>query len=178
MPSTIFRNSLSTADISYEESFLPWLQRTLDAIVPYLPGPSTPPLAATALPPPIYALEPVPVENEFSGLALSNKDGQKNGEASSSIPTAVHAPKGWKWATLTKSRRVTAERWWQDVREFELTLDDQTPYPAGSVAVLHPRCSDEEVNTFLEINGLEAQADRWIVVRSTVPGKSTPSHCV
>jgi sulfite reductase alpha subunit-like flavoprotein len=157
---------------------MPWLQRTLDAIVPYLPGPSTLPLASTALPPPIYALEPAgrELESGLAGLSLdAPKKNNGNGTpvAANRAP-AVYAPKGWKWATLVQSRRVTAKGWWQDVREFELELDDHTPYATGSVAVLHPRCSDTEVETFLELNGLEAEADRQLVVRSSVPGEFPP----
>lgn len=43
-------------------------------------------------------------------------------------------------------------------------------YPPGSVCSLHPRCSDEEVDEFLEMNGLVEEADKVVVIKSNLPG--------
>lgn len=44
-------------------------------------------------------------------------------------------------------------------------------YPPGAICALQPRCSDAEVDEFLESNKLEAEADKVFVIRSTVPGE-------
>lgn len=49
-------------------------------------------------------------------------------------------------------------------------------YPPGSIAVLQPRCSDKEVDEFLEQNKLESQADNIFIIRSTVPGQPLPTY--
>lgn len=153
-----------------EQTFVPWLKQALDTFVPYLPGPSAPALPWNALPDPIYALDPVPADpaDDLAKLSL-------NGSSSSQVPD-VYAPKGWKMATLTKNERVTASGWFQDVRELDLELDGHESYPPGSVCAIHPRCSAEEVDTFLEMNDLQAEADRPIVIRSTIPGAYSACH--
>lgn len=125
-----------------EETLLPWLERTLAAIVPYLPGPSCGPRPETELPPPIYRLEPVEdgdVSKALDRLHLDAKErsdskaeytdippGGTNGSEANGITQSARAmvyhPAGWQWATLTRNKRVTAPDWWQDVREVELEL--------------------------------------------------------
>lgn len=119
---------------SIEETLLPWLAKTLETFVPYLPGPSTPPLGSTELPPPIYRLEPVD-EAAVSLDSLSLDD--ENGEVYADVPeeyrsqskaaraarARVYHPPGWGWATLSKNQRVTSKDWFQDVREIELELE-------------------------------------------------------
>lgn len=131
---------------SIEESLLPWLEGTLAAMVPYLPGPSCTQLADTDLPPPIYRLGPVEgadVESALDHLHLTNEhqsdanaeytdipvaaDGGTSGSESNDITKSARAmvyhPAGWNWATLTRNQRVTSPDWWQDVREVELELE-------------------------------------------------------
>lgn len=136
--------SWSIAQGRIEETFLPWLERTLAAIVPYLPGPSCAPRPDTELPPPIYRLEPVEdtdVASALDRLRLAGEERNDSNAEYTDIPPAgartngseangiiksaramVYHPAGWQWATLKRSKRVTASDWWQDVREVELEL--------------------------------------------------------
>lgn len=69
---------------------------------------------------------------EMNSLAISN-DGpcyadvpekySKESKVISAARARVFHPPDWGWATLTKNKRVTAEGWFQDVREFELELE-------------------------------------------------------
>ena len=137
---------------SIEGSFLPWLQQTLDLMLPYLPPPPVDfvPSPRTYLPPPIYRLEPVcepkidclslsPSTNGYSlplePLAvLSNGHSGANGHVlGQSAPTRSTDPGGneskpsdWVWASMTENRRVTPEEWWQNVREIELEFEDRS----------------------------------------------------
>lgn len=96
---------------------------TLDAICPYLPGPSDPPLSNTDLLPPAYRLEPV---LDIGKLSLKDDPAvSKKGDSVTVDADAVYAPPGWEWATLAKNERVTAKGWWQDVREIDLATAPQ-----------------------------------------------------
>lgn len=118
-----------------EESLLPWLEKTLAAFVPYLPGPCSPPLAASDLPPPIYRLEPVSdIEAALGSVSIDGDSGpcyadipdkyRDENPIVSAARARVYHPPGWGWAVLGKNRRVTAQGWFQDVREIELELED------------------------------------------------------
>lgn len=90
-----------------EETFVPWLDRTVDSMLAFLPiASSSKTLSATDLPPPLYSLEPVP-------STIDDANG---------LPDRLD--RGWHWATLQKNARVTSDDWWQDVREVELELED------------------------------------------------------
>ncbi|EJT49287.1 NADPH-ferrihemoprotein reductase [Trichosporon asahii var. asahii CBS 2479] len=157
-----------------EETLIPWMEATLDAICPYLPGPSEPPMSSTALPPPVYRLEPV---LDLSKLSLKDQPAvEKKGDSVTVDADAVYAPPGWNWATLAKNKRVTAEGWWQDVREIDLATAPDVTYKTGSICALQPRNSATDVDTFLELNGLEAQADTPVTITSTIPGQKLPEH--
>lgn len=159
--------------------------------MPYLPGPSTPALATTALPPPIYHLEPVEAVPDLSSLNVSNSTNgtaqpgktasSPNGHAETAItvPTS-YAPAGWSWATLRRNERVTARGWFQDTRAVELEPDDPTDpslrYLPGAICALHPRSSDAEVSTFLSENKLDGDADRVFRIRSALPDQPLPPH--
>jgi sulfite reductase alpha subunit-like flavoprotein len=186
----------------YEETFVPWLKRTLEVVVPYLLGPSTAPLEDTELPPPLYVFgytgrsadaaaesaqtaaeaEAEDTSATLAALSLYDSDNNVAGPSSTSRASSstAYAPPGWKWATLTTARRLTPKEWWQDVREFELELDSENEgdeaYPPGAVAALHPQCSAGEVSTFLELNGLEAEADREFVLSTGDTDTSLPPH--
>ena len=126
-------------------------------MLPYLPPhlDHIPPLP-TSLPPPIYSLEPAieprleclslsPSINGYSSHAIgqirkmNGQNGQTsivNGDAAfQTAPTRAIDPGGddtkpsdWTWARLTRNHRVTAEGWWQDVREIELEFEDPSMY--------------------------------------------------
>lgn len=49
-------------------------------------------------------------------------------------------------------------------------------YKTGAICALQPRNSAADVDTFLELNALEAQADTPITITPTVPGQVLPSY--
>ncbi len=132
-----------------EETLLPWLQRTLDLFLPYLPSSTViediQPI--TALPPPIYTLrtEESTVDTLIDHLDLSTEPKPNgleptaaNAEAGPSRPgrrgsqgyepnglgKQTRKADGWTWARLRKNERVTKTGWWQDVREIELEFEE------------------------------------------------------
>lgn len=56
-------------------------------------------------------------------------------------------------------------------RQLEQLADCRPAYEPGSICSLQPRLSQEEVDLFLEINGLQKRADEVIYLRSNDPGK-------
>lgn len=177
----------TSSRFSLEETFRPWLQQTLDAMLPLLPTIAgfVEPIPSTSLPPPLYAMDyQQPLNGTFDKLKLysngvdtptppqsapARKGDQDNGHGSQPLK-----PDDWIWANLVKNRRVTAEDWWQDVREIELELEDEemAPYPPGSICSLQPRMSRKEVDDFLEMNGWDDVADEVFCLRPLVPGKT------
>ncbi|KAJ9113897.1 hypothetical protein QFC19_000091 [Naganishia cerealis] len=110
----------------YEETFLPWLDRTTSAMLPMLhpPPPATlqvPP--TTSLPPPLYRI--CKVSHTASVPSVKGNgvhDSQKNmGESLSSGDDELEP--GWIWTRLGWNKRVTDEGWFQDVREIHLELE-------------------------------------------------------
>lgn len=118
-----------------EETFVPWLKQTVEAMSPLLPVVDDhKPYTVTDLPPPMYSLSPASdhhlLETELNGLHLNS------GTNGHSVPPRVEdipvghdrltwtKPADWVWAKLTKNERVTGEGWWQDVREIELEFED------------------------------------------------------
>ena len=125
---------------SLEETFLPWLQQTVDLMLPLLTPPPEgfEPPPPTAVPPPIYSLDFESKDlPDMAALSITS-----NGNGPSDLETApiravddsrgqisdVWKPDDWGWATLSKNKRVTKEDWWQDVREVELDILDQRLY--------------------------------------------------
>ncbi len=118
-----------------EETFIPWLKRTMDAMLPYLPPPS-PSLTygPTALPPPLYELSPASLSNGFQSLNPNGDAVSMLANHTSHLNIGDHRKKyrqhtleeGMTPVTLRKNKRVTPEEWWQDVREIELELEDHT----------------------------------------------------
>ncbi|KAK8846562.1 NADPH-dependent diflavin oxidoreductase 1 [Kwoniella newhampshirensis] len=174
-----------------EDAFLPWLQQTLDLFLPYLPSTSSsPPLPLTGLPPPIYSLRPVSVlddvpvnldrlsisplpTNGHSTAAPSRVEDSVQGHGSSSSK-----PDDWVWATLGKNTRVTKEGWWQDVRGIEIEFEDPEtmPYLPGSICSLQPQSSTEDVDAFLEMSGLEDQADIPMTIEAILEEQPLAPH--
>jgi sulfite reductase alpha subunit-like flavoprotein len=100
--------------------------------------------------------------------APPTKKDEANGQA-----IELLKPRDWAWATLVKNDKVTAQDWWQDVREIELELEDSgnTAYPPGSICSLQPRMSAQEVDDFLEANDLVDEADETFYLRPKDPGE-------
>lgn len=115
-----------------EETFVPWLERTTAAMIPLLHPPisreyQAPPIIA--LPQPLYRLENV---TSAATIPVSTSDGtatahKKQVKASFQDGDDVLEP-GWVWTTLKRNKRVTAEGWFQDVREIELELEEPFEY--------------------------------------------------
>ena len=113
-----------------EETFGPWLQQTINLMLPHLPPPPSDfaERPVTALPPPIYTLDPEPslenlslndsVNGDYKATMVKQKD-----LARSVVPNETK-PDDWVWARLTRNKRVTKADWWQDVREIELEIED------------------------------------------------------
>ncbi|WVQ83849.1 NADPH-dependent diflavin oxidoreductase 1 [Cryptococcus sp. DSM 104549] len=177
-----------------EDAFLPWLQQTLDLFLPYLPlrSPNASTYTTTSLPPPLYALTPVPSadnstsDDEYGDFGRLSISPTPNGHAAPSIADVIkkgsqctrEKPDNWVWATLRKNSRVTKEDWWQDVREIELEFEDDNvqPYLPGSICSLQPRSRTSDVDTFLEAMDLEGEADEPMTIEALSPAQPLPAH--
>ena len=165
---------------------MPWLQQTLDLMLPLLPTiePDFTTRTTVDIPPALFDMEPTAVNGSFAKLRLHSNGTDAEAPPQSAPPRNVDEANGtelellkphdWTWATLGKNTRITAEDWWQDVREIELDLEDSEAgrYLPGSICSLQPRLSAKEVDDFLELNSLTSEADKVFYLRSTDPGKS------
>jgi hypothetical protein len=107
--------TLIFALIRIEETFIPWLEKTTQVLLPFLPSPPTTfkIYEGTAIPPPIYHLR------------FLDSDGPINGKETEELETEEDAlDPGWIWAKLEKNERVTDSSWFQDVRRIDLKLED------------------------------------------------------
>jgi hypothetical protein len=119
-----------------EETFVPWLNRTVDAMLPYLPSPSPcfQPFGPTSIPPPLYELCEVPGANGNTVHALEEGDAVDTVLPDRTARLSLADDRlrdrqevmeeGTTWARLRKNKRVTPEDWWQDVREIEFEIED------------------------------------------------------
>ena len=132
---------LNSDIFSLEETFLPWLEKTTSAMIPLLHPPIPKGYQAapiTALPQPLYRLESV-TSATIIPVATSNGTptiDEKKVETFIQDDDDVLQP-GWTWTTLKKNKRVTAEGWFQDVREIDLQLEQ----PVEFVPVVCLLCS-------------------------------------
>lgn len=170
---------------SMEDTFVPWLQQTLDLMLPLLPTIEADfePLSSTDLPAPLYRYEPVQLDGAFNKLRLHNNGTNASAPPQSAPPRkgdqehgnglGLLKPEDWVWAKLIDNTRITSSDWWQDVRQIELDLEDEAfhTYPAGSICSLQPRISSKEVDDFLELNHLTSEADEVFCLRPTSSGK-------
>ncbi|KAF8917415.1 riboflavin synthase domain-like protein [Mucidula mucida] len=79
-------------------------------------------------------------------------------------------------ATLKTNLRVTASDWFQDVRHFEFTFDEDVQYNPGDVAVIHPRQSEENVEAFLTSMGWGNISDAVYTISHIEKDQSMPDH--
>ncbi|GAA6005265.1 NAPDH-dependent diflavin reductase [Rhodotorula paludigena] len=153
-----------------ESTFPGWLDTFFAAVDPlHPPAPGFVPLPPTALPPARIRLEKVASPSSSSARARADD-----------------APLLWtddaRWARLVKNERVTAEDWYQDVREIELELEDVEEnertrlYQAGDVLELRPQNSSEEVDRFLETVRWTDIADDIYTVSASDPNQPLPPH--
>jgi sulfite reductase alpha subunit-like flavoprotein len=175
-----------------EDTFVPWLQQTLDLMLPLLPTTEADFSSRSALdvPSALYDMEPIALNGDFEKLRLHSNGTDAEVPPQSAPPRNLDEadgselellkPHDWTWVTLAKNMRITAKDWWQDVREIELNLEDSGSwgYLPGSICSLQPRMSAKEVDDFLELNGLSDEADDVFYLRPTDPGElSVFSQC-
>ncbi len=99
----------------------PLLERKIDrlSIVSSINGHSLPPNGHA------------PLDNVHGPLPNGNAKVSNGHTPSQTAPTRSYDPGGseikpsdWVWVRLTQTRRVSAEGWWQNVREIELEFED------------------------------------------------------
>jgi sulfite reductase alpha subunit-like flavoprotein len=166
-----------------EDTFVPWLQQTLDLMLPLLPTvePDFSVRNALDVPSALYDIVPTSLNGALEKLRLHSNGTDAEAPPQSAPPRNVDEangselellkPQDWTWTKLVKNTRITAENWWQDVREIELDLEDSeaAKYPPGSICSLQPRMSAKE-DDFLELNGLTSGADDVFYLRPSEPG--------
>lgn len=151
-------------------------------LLPPVPG-YLEPLPSTDLPPPLYTMDFQHLNGTFDKLRL-HSNGADTSTPPQSAPSrkadqingngvAALKPDDWIWAKLVKNQRVTADGWWQDVREIQLDIEDEDMghYASGSICSLQPRMSAREVDDFLEMNEWSDQADEVFCLRPANPGE-------
>lgn len=114
----------------------------MGAMLPLLdpPPPITlKPAPITALPPPLYHLDMVPPSTT---LSVTDSNGHATAETkqvgdSLEDDDDVLEP-GWLWTKLKRNKRVTAEGWFQDVREIQLEMEQPLEYVRNSSCLLSP----------------------------------------
>ncbi|KAH8093162.1 riboflavin synthase domain-like protein [Cristinia sonorae] len=79
-------------------------------------------------------------------------------------------------ATLTRSDRITAADWYQDVRHVEFDVEKDLDYSPGDVAVIHPQIPPEQVDAFLICAGYANIADEEFTIEHTLTDQSLPDH--
>lgn len=167
--------------LSIEDTFVPWLQQTLDLMLPLLPTvePEFEPRSTIEPPAPLFRMETVQLDGAFDKLRLYNNASvppqsapPRNGDRDTGHALQLLKPEDWVWAKLVDNTRVTSSDWWQDVRQIELDLEDEAlnAYPAGSICSLQPRMSAKEVDDFLELNELTSETDKVFCLHSAGPG--------
>ncbi|KAM0793619.1 hypothetical protein ACM66B_001052 [Microbotryomycetes sp. NB124-2] len=85
-----------------------------------------------------------------------------------------------RWATIVENKRVTAQDWFQDVRNFELRLKDislDSPlYEAGDVLEIKPQNAPEDVERFLKSAGWIEIADDLFEFSAATTDQPLPPH--
>ncbi|GAA5905511.1 hypothetical protein JCM6882_004772 [Rhodosporidiobolus microsporus] len=153
-----------------ESTFPQWLDSFMSAIDPLFPPlPGFTKLSPTAVPPSRIRLEKVGSSTASNGLA-----------------TAEKAPVPWsedcRWAKLARIERVTAEDWYQDVREIELEVEDVEEnertrlYTAGDVLEIRPQNAKEDVDRFLTSARWADIADDVYIVAPSNSDQPLPPH--
>jgi sulfite reductase alpha subunit-like flavoprotein len=163
---------------------VPWLQQTLDIMLPLLPAaePDHRPRSNIEPPAPLFRMENVQLDGAFDKLRLYNNGTDasvppqsappRKGDQETGHELKLLKPEDWAWAKLVDNTRVTSSDWWQDVRQIELDLENEAlnAYPAGSICSLQPRMSAKEVDDFLKLNELTSEADKVFCLHSAGPG--------
>ncbi|KAK0196899.1 riboflavin synthase domain-like protein [Armillaria mellea] len=79
-------------------------------------------------------------------------------------------------ATLKCNRRITAEDWYQDVRHFQFSFEEDIQYNPGDVAVIHPLQPYDDVEEFLSSMGWGNIADEVYTLEHVEKDQTMPKH--
>ncbi|KAH9072831.1 riboflavin synthase domain-like protein, partial [Lactarius deliciosus] len=77
---------------------------------------------------------------------------------------------------ITENERITADDWYQEVRHLVFRCSDVLAYDPGDVAVVHPKASPVDVDSFLTTMGWSNVADDPIQMRHVFEDQSLPDH--
>ncbi|KAJ3507247.1 hypothetical protein NLJ89_g6413 [Agrocybe chaxingu] len=79
-------------------------------------------------------------------------------------------------ATVKANTRMTASDWYQDVRLFEFSFEEDISYSPGDVAVIHPSASSKDVDGFLETMEWDEEADEPFEIEQVMFDQTLPDH--
>lgn len=77
---------------------------------------------------------------------------------------------------LTTNERITADDWYQEVRHLVFRCGDDLAYDPGDVAVVHPKASPVDVDSFLTTMSWTNVADDPIRIQHVFEDQSLPDH--
>ncbi|KAI0270505.1 riboflavin synthase domain-like protein [Gloeopeniophorella convolvens] len=119
------------------------------------------------------------------GLLLSPDEGLTTPRVTTSPSTAEELQSGgdqllehdvYNLFELTKNERITADDWYQDVRQFEFLCEDDISYEPGDIAVIHPEANPSDVDAFLTMMRWAKIADDPIRIQHVFEDQSLPDH--
>lgn len=77
---------------------------------------------------------------------------------------------------LAANKRITADDWYQEVRHLVFRCRDDLVYDPGDVAVVHPKASPMDVDSFLTTMNWSNVADEPIRIQHMFEDQSLPDH--
>ncbi|KAG2130147.1 uncharacterized protein EDB93DRAFT_87346 [Suillus bovinus] len=135
----------------------PWIEGLLDVLTRLYPLPHEQDNIPAGLPPPRVSLSNVTSDSSLN-------------------PDPLDEDMKFHTASVKCNRRITAEDWFQDVRHFEFSFEDDIQYNPGDVAVIHPSAAASEVDSFLVTMGWANDADDFFTVEHTMLDQTLPDH--
>ncbi|KAF8637155.1 hypothetical protein AX17_003059 [Amanita inopinata Kibby_2008] len=146
--------------LGIDGALIPWIDRLLDALLPYSPLSSR-----TTVPPP-PAVPPPRVTLRLAEHADQPKDRKPFADWSSSNQSYYHAK-------VKSNKRITASDWYQDVRHLQLDFDENIRYSPGDIAVIHPIADPQDVDSFLDELHWRGCADDYQTLPPDLPRITT-----
>ncbi|KAK0239927.1 hypothetical protein EDD85DRAFT_823794 [Armillaria nabsnona] len=135
---------------------VPWVEGLLDVLAQLFPlAEGTSRLPLDTVPPPRMA------------MTKSNEE--------ESLDPLVHDAV-YHLATLKCNKRITAEDWYQDVRHFQFSFEEDIHYNPGDVAVIHPLQPYDDVEEFLSSMGWGNLADEVYTLEHVEKDQTMPNH--
>ncbi|KAG1894003.1 riboflavin synthase domain-like protein [Suillus fuscotomentosus] len=135
----------------------PWIECLLEVLIQLYPLPHEQDNIPAGRPPPRVSLSNVASDTSLNPDPLDED-------------TKLHT------ASVKCNRRITAEDWFQDVRHFGFSFEDDIKYSPGDVAVIHPSAAASEVDSFLVTMGWANVADDFFTVEHTMLDQTLPDH--